>query len=1277
MATPEKIPEVIATTLAHPVAPHGATVVPTETHSPPGTTHPAIPAGEVATHSLAPPVVSRPRPPVVTPPMPPLAPLIRRINLRRTPATLDPLGTAAVGKETDLQPFRVAAASKMFGGLQQIQQHAAQIKQELAKPKLPAHLIGVLHQPDGSAAARVQVEFDPKSVGASGSILIVLTPDNGHFTFDMPSGATIPDTGLTLTVHGANGNTTVNLPATQIASNGMIGVLTLSITLVSLPVSIVAALQALAPVGQPPVQPVPASPPKKKHSVTIGEQGSQCVQSFVAGEKTDRFPWSLFFRIIEPQMSIVSQTEQVQIGEKLAWLPIYSTAAKPVNATRTTAVDRVPVDQPLSIDGFREQIAGIDSTGTFTEDETVPMAASLGLGYVLRLSQQWSFQGLGLGDLVYSLPLAPGEQQQVAIFERKDSTSVQEAESFSQAEAMAQSATADTSTNATFNSAFNEMVSGNSNFATDSTTTSSANTYGGGGGVSFGFGPIAIGGGASGSSSNSTANQTASGSANSSLSGSRDTAQSAAQATHSSAENQAAARVNANRTGMRMATASENMGVTTKTITNHNHTHALTMQYWQVVRMYDVATAVEGVTLVCLIPMQIVRFMPPGQPATLSDPSSVDSHPKVMARYENLLRHMDILQAVVPRIYQHGLALLAQFAADPTTVVDPSSSSAETVVTFKIQGTFLFCEKISIVALTKRNTRIGPVQLAPSTLGQPTPIAPDTLMTRDEVIAWLSDQRVNTVTSLQGSLALPASMNRADVIGFEINRQFTTVRYTLTSTARQLAEQALSQELHGQAPSENFFQMISGLAPRPTVVLGPGDLEPLLGGPTVSTFYAAVENFNNSSQTDIPSPQETYVNDQLSGIVLPPQPYPVPAVQLAPVLRYQDVLEIEKAAQHIVRNTTRYSKILWTSMTPEESAILLDGYTIGVPPGGLSDASQMIPLLNCLQNTILGIFGNSLIMPFNIPQDLADEMNINPAELQQSLLAYQQEAFVSPHSTIGLPTRGVLGEAVLGSCSSAEKIDLTRFWNWQDAPGDQAPGIGMVQLPTTTPPLTTGVTAPNSLTNLPPLINNLITAPQPNTGLLQAMGQQAASQQDFSPNFTGQQQLAGLVQNAQTQSNMARADALKSSQAVTTQAMTSVADLVKSAIQLAKSNTPSNTPTKTPTQTPTQTSTQTSTQTPTGTSKGSTPTPTPTPTPSGGSGTPSAGMGSNPLASGGGGDPTSAIGSGGSGGAADLGAADLGGGAGAADLGAADLGAADLGAADFGAADLGAAALLA
>jgi len=67
---------------------------------------------------------------------------------------------------------------------------------------------------------------------------------------------------------------------------------------------------------------------------------------------------------------------------------------------------------------------GLQDDGTFTADETRPMAGTLGLGYTLWLAQRWTYQGLALGNLVYSLPLAPGEQQQVAIFERTDSSAV-------------------------------------------------------------------------------------------------------------------------------------------------------------------------------------------------------------------------------------------------------------------------------------------------------------------------------------------------------------------------------------------------------------------------------------------------------------------------------------------------------------------------------------------------------------------------------------------------------------------------------------------------------------------------------------------------------------------------------------------------------------------------------------------------------------------------------------------------------------------------------------
>jgi hypothetical protein len=232
------------------------------------------------------------------------------------------------------------------------------------------------------------------------------------------------------------------------------------------------------------------------------------------------------------------------------------------------------------------------------------------------------------------------------------------------------------------------------------------------------------------------------------------------------------------------------------------------------------------------------------------------------------------------------------------------------------------------------------------------------------------------------------------------------------------------------------------------------------------------------------------------------------------------------------------------SLSPDERAILLDGYTIGVPPDGVSDASQLVPLLNCVQNKLLGFFGNSMIMPFMIPQGVADSMGIDPAAIQQNLLAYQQATFAPPQSTIALPTQGVLGEGVLGHCPSAEKIDLTRFWNWQDSPADTAPAISPVTLPTAGPSIAAGLTAPNSLTSLPSLINNVLQAPPPNTGLLQSMGADAAAQKDFSSGLTGAAQLAQLQQSGQGLANAARASALQTTQQLTGQAMATVGNIV-------------------------------------------------------------------------------------------------------------------------------------
>jgi hypothetical protein len=1042
-------------------------------------------------------------------------------SLQRIPSTLDPLGSLEGPERTQVLQLRLANTAVLFKGVQQLVQGLGIVKGVLADRPAPAQLIATLVQPDGHGAARVQVQFDPAALGKPGPMTTVITDGTGNFQLALPAGSALQEGGsLALTIHGGSANVVVKLPFAQIAANGLAGQIALPQFMSPLPVSIIAALEAIA---LPPPVTAPPPPPDNVAQLPVVKIGDDddCLLKYGLNQSIDRFPYGIFFRLVEPRASIASVAFRWGFeGGAFNLLPQYDTQGAGADPSLTTTyVDRVPVDQPLSIDGFRDRLAGAVSISggnqVIVAAETVPMAGTLGLGYVLHMSQRWTFKGLALGDLVYSLPLAPGEQQQVAIFERRDVSAVFESETFSEEQALLQSATADTSTTATFNSAFNEVINGRSSFQADSSTSSVGGSF---------FGLVSGGSGSSSSSGSST----------SSLQGQRDVTQNAAQATHSSAQNASYARRNASRTGMRIASASESQTVTTKTITNHNHTRALTMQYWEVLRLYDLSTAIDGLTLTVLVPLQVVRFLAVGQLLNLDTSSFSTGRPAVLARYAGVLKHADVLARSLPRKYQYGLSLLTQFAADPTADVEPSTGAAEDVIQFDLTGSFIGCEDVYVTAVTSRGTRLGPVKLE---LAGPPTIAPDTYAGREELLNALRGQRQAAVIAATGALALPQTMNRNAIVGFEIRRNFRTLAYTLLSPA-----QAAARALGGLTASTLGDILGKSATDRPTVVLDAGMLENNLGGPILSGFTAKL--FDPSS----PSP-ESYVNLSVSGIELTQDPYPIPAVQLAPILRYRDLLEVENMTQHVVRNTLRYSQAVWASLSALERAVLLEGYTIGVPAGGLVDASQMIPLLNCVENRIIGFFGNSMIMPFIIPESLANAMGaeqqpLDPADLVNHLLAYQQASFVPPRSTVALPTHGVLGEAVLGHCSSAEKIDLTRFWNRQDSPSDVAPAISPVTLSTGSPSLLQGVTAPNSLTTLPSLINNVLTAPSPDTSLLQAMSKDAASQKDFATELTGASQLATLLGNAQNVSNSARADALKTSKELQSQVIATVGNIV-------------------------------------------------------------------------------------------------------------------------------------
>ena len=1103
---------------------------------------------------------------------------------------------------------------------------------------LPPKILGTLRQPDGSSGDSLQMEVLPPSsvstaqqkatifgASTSGSQVLAagLTDSDGNFSIPLPGGVTLPP-GESLAIR-ARGSSPTTVAALKVDPSvlgplGYVGTMTLAQPLPPIPLAIYA--QLLAELTQAAGGPTangttPPSVPK----LTLGDD-ADCIRVLENQVSFEQYPYGMFFELISPQL--YAETESVNRDQA----GVYQSVTR-----SDTPINRSYLAGPISIDDFHNALL----TGP-------AIVGSLGLGYVLRCSQNWTFQGLALGDLVYSLPLAPGEQQQVVVEEQTTTLVVRETESVYGAETSQASAATDSSTQATFQSAFHQAAQGGSSYNAFSET----------GAMTFGGGLLGILGGPSGSIGETVST----GSTHNWMDGLQNYASSASQSVQTYAEQQSSAQRRATRTAMRMASATETVSVTTKTITNHNKLHALTMQYFEVLRLFDVSTSFDDVSLVCLVPLDIVWFLPPGQKQHLDDvitdadvsnaiqyaselnsalqnmdvqvqmaiafsavpffsgfvqntvnnvkqqltaavttatqldallsglgsgyatqtneaaqllnqinqataaiaaypgpPQVTDlqnalsflssgvnlatalyqqlsntslvsgtmSRQQVLDRYQGLLAHSDVLQRWLPPQYASGLSRLDKFASDPraSLVID---SLAEDVIRFSANASVLPFDHIYVAAVTRWGSRIGPVELIPN---PPVSVPGEfdnskAFKTPDDLMQYLRGQRnpgTSTAPRLQATIALPRTLSPTDVVGFEITHGMDSFTYEL-ATPLDLFTSFFGT--NGAAWPAGVFPGLAALIAPPVVpharTYSAHELAQQLGPP----FFW---NFRAELTASVRGNTESYVRPDASVVELPPGIYPIPAMDVAPLLKYSDLILIENTLQHVLRNVVLYSKAVWTWMTPEERVMLLEPYLLSFP-----GISSTVPLLDCVGNVVLGFYGNCMMMPFSIPQALGDQKGqgwpMTTGELEDALLRFHKQS--APHAVTRtmLPTRGVLGEAMLGHCASGEKIDLTRFWNWQDSPADTAPAIAPVTVPGAQ--LTTLATAqgPNQLgPMLPSLVNN-VNAPTvtPTDALAVALAGRAPAA--TFPDLTGSAQLAQLLQSTQTTANQARQDQL-------------------------------------------------------------------------------------------------------------------------------------------------------
>jgi hypothetical protein len=86
--------------------------------------------------------------------------------------------------------------------------------------------------------------------------------------------------------------------------------------------------------------------------------------------------------------------------------------------------------------------------------------------------------------------------------------------------------------------------------------------------------------------------------------------------------------------------------------------------------------------------------------------------------------------------------------------------------------------------------------------------------------------------------------------------------------------------------------------------------------------------------------------------------------------------------------------------------------------------------------TPVGYFGNYVAFAWDFPRspEAGSDDETGDAQTESARFEYQFTGNAGTQTQVALPTEGVFAEAVLGQSNSAEKIDITRFWNWQDSP---------------------------------------------------------------------------------------------------------------------------------------------------------------------------------------------------------------------------------------------------
>lgn len=630
------------------------------------------------------------------------------------------------------------------------------------------------------------------------------------------------------------------------------------------------------------------------------------------------------------------------------------------------------------------------------DEPTIYQAASVAHGHLLHFKQEWLPDGYSIGDILYSLPLAPGQKKQIAVLDWERRESAANSQSLDYEEHLNNTLVRDRDINEVINATLNENIKGSSRAST--------------GGFGFGLGGAVMGvfnGGTFGalhgisggkSSSSSSANQNSH----------RDSTASSMQSI-SDRTSQAASMVRSQRaTVIQTVSQGERVQATSESVANYNHCHAITIQYFEVLRHFNIRTRLANVQECLFIPLQITPF-----------------NPEKIQRWRNTLE-----TRVFRRELRNAFDAISRILNEKENDDNYYDSIGYPRKHFAEQAMKVFSGEL-FIEFTFFNTNEGKISDDMIRFLKVFGISIDAAEYQDRSISNKELAEMvgpRTIEFLLNTIVIETDKGnnlRLDLTLLNRFRQNALLRVSIRQTAntptyirRELVE-GIKIRIDKSRLSVEDKEAVEQLSNKfMKITIRSGNLRYRTDNMSALLFSGSV---NNDLFAD---------ND---GVYLPT---PLNGEELRNP-RGEDINLANQLIQHLNENLEYYHKCIWFDMTPERRYMLLDGI---IAPGKANGRS----VASVVENKLIGIAGNSLIMP------VAPGNQLDPSiDADFNLFAQYYKEDNDP-IRLSLPTKGVYAESVMGKCNSCEEKDESRFWRWEESPIPDSPNTQILPLNTDT-----------------------------------------------------------------------------------------------------------------------------------------------------------------------------------------------------------------------------------